>query len=335
MKKILFFRPMYYMGGTEIAILSLIKNLKGYDIYIGYTDDTSSVDLLNQYSAYAKVSKLSEIEDIEYDSLIICTPYKSVWDMITNIKRKNTYLWFHHFGDRGASIFHDERTYTQLDKIIVVSETVKNIMLRQKYGERIKDKIYVIYNILNVNEIINKSKIPIGLELSKTLNLVTVSRLCLEKGFKRILKLANALKDNNVDFKWFVIGGNYYKDVEGKIKDMFKDLDKYFVFYGFLDNPYNIIRQCDYLVLLSDNETWGLALTEAKILNVPCIVTDFEVAYEQIVDEKTGIIISRSERDNYQDKVDIILNKKEELKNNLNNFQFSNLTTLIRWKSIL
>ena len=54
MKKIMFFRPLFYMGGTEMAILSLVRNLKGYEIYIGYTDETSDVDLLNQYKPYAK-----------------------------------------------------------------------------------------------------------------------------------------------------------------------------------------------------------------------------------------------------------------------------------------
>lgn len=334
MKKIMFFRPMYYMGGTEIAILNLIKRLEGYEILIGYTDDTSSKELMDTYSQYATVIKLDITKKIEVDTLIICTPYISVWNLIQNIDRKKTFLWFHHFGNRYESIFQDERVIEKIDKFVVVSETTKNIMLRQPYGAKIQSKICVIYNILNVNEIIEKSQEPIELELSNTLNLVTVSRLCFEKGFQRILIMANELKKQNIDFKWFVIGGNYYKHIENKIKDMFKDLKDNFVFFGFLDNPYNIIKQCDYLALLSDNETWGLALTEAKILRVPCVVSDFEVAYEQIVDEKTGIIISREEKD-YSEKIKLIMEKKEILKENLVNFKYSNIQTLKRWNRLL
>lgn len=334
MKKIMFFRPMYYMGGTEIAILNLVKRLEGYEIHIGYTDDTSSKELLEMYKEYAFVEKIDINEKIKVDTLVICTPYISVWNLIGNIERNNTYLWFHHFGHRSISIFHDQRVIEKIDKFIVVSETTKNVMLRQPYGDKIKDKICVIYNILNVNEIIEKSKEPIELELSNTLNLVTVSRLCFEKGFRRILLMANELKKQNVDFKWFVIGGNYYKDVEEKIKSMFKHLEEHFVFFGFLDNPYNIIRQCHYLALLSDDETWGLALTEAKILRVPCIVSDFEVAYEQIVDEKTGLIVSREET-NYSDKIETILKRHEEFKENLNSFKYSNIQTMRRWNKLL
>ena len=334
MKKIMFFRPMYYMGGTEIAILNLVKRLEGYEIHIAYTDDTSSKELLEMYKEYAIVEKIDINEKIEVDTLVICTPYISVWNLIENIQRRNTYLWFHHFGHRSVSIFSDDRVINKIDKFIAVSETAVNIMLRQPYGEKIKSKICVIYNILNVNEIIEKSKEPIELELSNTLNLVTVSRLCFEKGFKRILLLANELKRQNIDFKWFVIGGNYYKDVEEKIKGMFKHLEENFVFFGFLDNPYNIIKQCDYLALLSDEETWGLVLTEAKILRVPCIVSDFEVAYEQIVDQKTGIIVSREETD-YSDEIEIMLKKQKEFKENLSSFKYSNIQTVKRWNKLL
>ena len=42
MKKLMFFRPLYSLGGTEIAMLNLVKKLEGYEIYIGYSDETSN-----------------------------------------------------------------------------------------------------------------------------------------------------------------------------------------------------------------------------------------------------------------------------------------------------
>ena len=96
-----------------------------------------------------------------------------------------------------------------------------------------------------------------------------------------------------------------------------------------------IIKKSDYLVLLSDNETWGLVLTEAKILGVPCIVTDFDVAYEQIIDDKTGIILSRTKTESYSNKIEDILANKQKFKDNLKKFRFSNIQTLNRWKKIL
>lgn len=335
MKKIMFFRPMYYIGGTEIAILNLIKNLKNYEIYIGFTDDTSDTELLENYGKYAKVVKIDGEFNEKMDSLILCSPYKTVLDVHNKIKRDKTILWFHHFGDRESSIFTADIFYEIVDEIIVVSKTCKKIMLKQDYGAKIKNKIKVIYNIINSEDIKKQGEEKEEIDLSHSLNLVSVSRVCYEKGFERQVKLAKALKKHNIDFKWYIIGGNYYKDIENEIKDKFNEIKENFVFLGFLKNPFKIIRQCDYLVLLSDNETWGLVITEAKILGVPCIVTDFDVAYEQILDNETGIILSRENIDSYETKINLIMDNKEKYKNNLKNFIWSNDKLLKKWYKIL
>ena len=335
MKKIMFFRPMFYIGGTEIAILSLVKKLKGYEILIGYTDDSSDEETLKKYEKYAKVVKIEKDFKMEVDTLVLCSPYKSVLEINDQIIRNKTILWFHHFGKRESSIFMDDSMYKIVDEIVVVSETCKDIILKQDYGNRVKDKIKVIYNIIDVEDIINKSNEKIKIDIKHELSLVSVGRVCYEKGFERQLKLAKLLKKHDIDFKWYIVGGNYYKDVEDEIKEKYSELKDNFVFMGFEDNPYNIIKKCDYLVLLSDNETWGLVITEAKILGVPCIVTDFEVAYEQIVDNKTGIILSRENLDSYEEKVDLIIKNKKLYKDNLKGFKWTNDDKLKSWTEVL
>ncbi len=335
MKKIMFYRPMFYIGGTEIAILSLVRNLKGYEIYIGYTDDTSDKELLKKYEKYAQVVKIDDNYRGDIDTLVLCSPYKSALDINDKIKRNKTMLWFHHFGGRESSIFTDDLFYEVVDEIVTVSETCKKIMLKQEYADKVRGKIRVIYNIIDVDDIINKSNEEIEMDTDHELNLVSVGRVCYEKGFERQLKLAKLLKSHNIDFKWHIVGGNYYKEVEEEIKNKYAELEDNFVFTGFVDNPYNIIKKCDYLVLLSDNETWGLVLTEAKILGVPCIVTDFDVAYEQILDNETGIILSRDNLDSYEEKIDLILKNKKIYKDNLKDFKWSNDRTLRRWSKLL
>lgn len=329
----MFFRPMFYMGGTEIAILSLIKKLKNYDVYIGYTDNTSDKQLLKRYRQYAKVIRVNK--KINVDTLVICSPYTSSIDSSNIIEREKTYLWFHHFGSRGESILANTECLNKIDKIIVVSEYTKNVMLSQSYSDLVKDKVEVIYNIITAKDIIAKSEDDVKLPLSGQLNIVSVSRLCYKKGFARKLALAKILKEKNIDFKWFIIGSSYYKEVENEIKNSFTEFKDNFIFFGFLDNPYNIIKQCDYLALLSDDETWGLVLTEAKILKVPCIVSDFEVAYEQIIDNSNGIILNRNDMESYREKIDTIIESKDKLKENLKDFRFSNYNTVKRWYKIL
>lgn len=335
MKKIMFYRPMFYIGGTEIAILSLIKALNNYDIFIGYTDDTSDKDLLDKFRQFAKVVKIDANFKEEMDTLVICSPYKSVLKIHDKIKRNKTILWFHHFGEREVSIFTDDSFNDVIDEVVVVSETCKKIMLKQDYASKVRGIIRVIYNIIDVKDIIEKSNEKIIIDTDHQLTLVSVGRVSYEKGFDRQLMLAKLLKKHNIDFKWYIIGGNYYKNIEMEIKIKYEEFQDNFVFLGFLYNPYNVIKQCDYLVLLSDNETWGLVLTEAKILGVPCIVTDFEVAYEQILDNKTGVILSRDNMQSYEEKIDQIINNKKVYKENLKNFKWSNDRTLKRWEKLL
>ena len=88
----MFFRPLYYIGGTEIATLNLIKKLKGYEIYIGYTDETSSEKILNDFKEYATIVNLNEPCDIEFDYFISCSGHFHLVEQIKKVKRKKTLL---------------------------------------------------------------------------------------------------------------------------------------------------------------------------------------------------------------------------------------------------
>lgn len=337
MKKIMFFRPMLYMGGTEIAILNLLKKINGteeLEFYVGYSDDTSDQRLLEKFSRYAKTVNVVN-EKIDIDILINCSPYKSSIEKFSNVNYKKVFLWFHHFGKSEESIFNDIEHLKKLDKIIVVSETQKKIMLQQSYSQYIYDKIEVIYNILNTDEIKIKSLEPVDLDFSSPLNIITISRLSPDKGFYRKLVLGKLLKERGIDFKWYIVGSSYYSKIEKDIKKMFKEYKDNFIFLGIKHNPFRILKHCDYLALLSDDETWGMTITEAKILGIPCIITDFDVAFEQITDMENGIILERYNTDSYANRIDDIINNKKKFKKNLENFEYDITKIINAWLEYL
>ena len=334
MKKIMFFRPLYYIGGTEIATLNLIKKLKGYEIYIGYTDETSSEKILNDFKEYATIVNLNKPCDIEFDYFISCSGHFHLVEQIKKVKRKRTLLWIHHFVNMSTTVIANEETCkTMLDGIITVSQNVTDRLIKE--FPHTKTLITTIYNVLNVEEIQQKAKKNMKLKLSKELNLVTVARVSMSKGFKRMLELAKYLKEENINFKWFIIGGNYYQDEEKEIKEMFEPYKDNFEWYGFIDNPHKIVKQCDYSVLLSDDETWGLVLTEAMLLGVPCISSDFEVAYEQITDKKNGIILSRDNTEEYKNRIKEIVKYKNKYKRSVKNYKYNNDKIIYKWDNVL
>lgn len=319
------------LGGTEIAMLSLIKNLKNYEVYLAYVDNTSDPKLLDRFRKYTTVGKVSDF-NFQFDTLIIATNRYHTFDEIKQIKRKQTILWVHYFFKLETSVFNDKKEIEALDKIVVVSKTAANKLIT-KYPY-LKSKVLTIYNVIEQEEIRKKALEPINIKFQSCLNLVTTARICKEKGFPRMAYLANILKSKNIPFKWYVIGDNHYPERKLEMLEYFKDLDDYFVWLGFLDNPYNIMKKCDYEVLLSDDETWGLALTEALILGVPCITTDFEAAFEQI-NKNNGIILSRDNLESYENKISDILNNKNKLKNNIKNYYYDNNKILKEWNDLI
>ena len=333
MKKIMFFRPLYYIGGTEKATLNLVKKLKGYEIYIGYTDETSSQEMFDEFREYATVVNLNEPCDIEFDYFIACSGHFHLVEQIKNIKRKKTLLWIHHFVNMGTTVIANEETCkNMLDGIITVSQNVTDRLIAD--FPHTKTLITTIYNVLNVEEIHEKAKKNMKLKLSKELNLVTVARVSMSKGFGRMLELAKCLKEANINFKWFIIGGNYYKDEEAEIKKMFEPYKEHFEWFGFIKNPHKIVKQCDYSVLLSDDETWGLVLTEAMLLGVPCIATDFDVVFEQITDKKNGIILSMNDTDSYKDRIEDIIKNKNKYKRAVKNYKYNNDKIITKWNNV-
>ena len=332
MKKIMFFRPLYSLGGTEIAMLNLVKKLKNYDIYIGYSDPTSDKHLLDRFAEFSTIINLNEVKDFKVDAFITCSAHYNLVEAVKNIIAEKTMLWIHHLVNVETTVLADEKETEKLDHIITVSNTTANKL--KNIFPKIANKILAIYNVINDDEIKEMAEEPIKLPLSKELNLVTVSRVCKEKGFERMIHLVKSLKEKNINFKWFVIGGNYYKEEFERIHKLYEEFKENFEWFGFIDNPHNIVKQCDYSVLLSDDETWGLVLTEAMLLGIPGISSDFEVAFEQIEDGKNGIILSCDDTESYKDRINDIIKNKEKYKNAVQEYCYENNSILGKWDEL-
>ena len=334
MKKIMFFRPLYSLGGTEIAMLNLVTKLKGYKIYIGYSDETSDQHLLDRFTKYAEVVNLNEIESINVDTFITCSAHYNLVEAVKKVHAEKTILWIHHLVNVETTVLARKEETDKLDSVITVSNTTAKTL--KEVFPNLKNKIKAIYNIIDEDEIKNSADKPLKkkLKLSNELNLVTVSRVCKEKGFERMIHLAKFLREKNINFKWFIIGGNYYKDEFNRIKKLYEEFKENFEWFGFIDNPHNIVKQCDYSVLLSDDETWGLVLTEAMMIGVPCITSDFKVAFEQIKDQNNGIILSNELTDTYSERIDDIINNKDKYKKEVKNFKYKNDAIIRKWDEI-
>ena len=160
------------------------------------------------------------------------------------------------------------------------------------------------------------SNLPGEVKDEKALILISATRLTNEKGFDRMIKLANRFKKCNIPFIWLVFTAHNDRVFpEGFIK---------------LPPTLNIepyLAKCDYVVQLSDVEAFCYTLQEALQLKKPVLTTPIEVLPEVgVKDGENGYIIpfdidEMTDEDiqkiyseiptcgEYEDKTDLIIKK--------------------------
>lgn len=313
--KIVLFNKTIISGGIEKCIENLTKQLHGkYEFEVCYFDD-SIVDqnIVNIISKYAKITKLTEGMKVKCDKCIWCYLYFDYYKYKDMIEADEYIAWIHSMPRILPDCLLDNKDFVNdCSKFICVSEAVKNNLNLSKEG-------IVIHNFLNDNIIeLSREDNPLKDIDKNVLKLCVVSRISRAKGFERLFLLVKELEKENIPYIINIIGKGRTR--EQQYRELFKDFNNV-VFIGYRDNPYNYVKNSDYLVQLSDDESWCNSITEAKLLGVPVLVTNFESSYEQIKDGYNGIMVDLDET-NYENIVKRMLNEKEKLKENLKDFKY-------------
>ena len=180
--------------------------------------------------------------------------------------------------------------FSKLDHIVAVSDILARKIISIFPNANKKTK--VIYDIIDYNSIINLSKEEMSFSFPKqNFIIVTIARLDKRKGLHLALEAAKLLKDSR-NFRWYLIGnGPEKKIITNKIKEY--ALENYFILLNEVVNPYPYLKNADLYVQTSLTEGFCIALTEAKMFNLPIITTDFPTAFMQIRNGVNGIIVDK------------------------------------------
>ena len=189
---------------------------------------------------------------------------------------------------------YDYNYYKNIDKIIVVSNTIKDSII--KFRPEYKKKLQVILDIINPDIIKELAEEECELNKNKDeINILTVARLVIHhKGYDLAAKSARLLKNNGYKFKWYVVGDGPDRE---KLNLLIKELqiEDCFILLGAKDNPYKYMKNCDIYVQASKKEGFGLTVVEAKILEKPIVCTKFNTAKELINNGIDGQIVEMNE----------------------------------------
>lgn len=181
----------------------------------------------------------------------------------------------------------DCKYYAAFTGIICVSD--KLCLTLQKVFPEYAAKMTTIYDINNPATIFTMADQPCSLANEGNLTLVTVGRLVPQKGYDIAAKAAWLLKKRNVKFHWYVVGGGDSAPIE-------KDIARYgisdcFTLLGAKANPYPYMKAADIYVQTSKFEGYCLTLAEARMLNIPCVTTNFDVVYAQMINGENGLVV--------------------------------------------
>lgn len=188
-----------------------------------------------------------------------------------------------------SSINEERETYLKYDKVICVSETVMESVL-----SKFRIKGDTIYNPIDCEEIIGKSKEKVSLPVKRKLRIVTTGRLVEQKGYDRLLRITKKLIDENYDFELWILGeGPERKELTEYIdKNGLNDCVK---MWGFISNPYPYIAAGDIFICSSRSEGYSTAATEAVILGLPVVTTLCSGMKELLGDSKYGVIVENAD----------------------------------------
>ena len=160
------------------------------------------------------------------------------------------------------------------------------------------------------DEILQKSTEPASLPMKDTLKLVTVGRLVHQKGYDRLVRVADRLVQEGFDFVLYIIGeGEERASLEQYIRE--HNLQDNVILLGYQANPYRFMRLCDLFVCSSRAEGFSMVISEAIILGLPVISTDCAGIRENLGEELCGIIVPNSEDALLEGLRNIIVSKDE------------------------
>ncbi|NRG46947.1 glycosyltransferase, partial [Bacillus sp. CRN 9] len=224
------------------------------------------------------------------------------------IKAKKKYAWVNvsYRLEENDKVFQ-RKYYNLYDKIVAVSDSTKEVFAETfpEYSERIE----VIYDINNPKLISGMAGIGKSYEDDYDgLRILTIGRLAQQKGYDMALEACKMLKEKGHKFRWYVLGkGPLEKVIKEKIKEY--NLIENFILLGVKANPYPYIKNADIYVQTSRFEGFGLAIAEARMLNIPIVTTKFDAVFNQMIDGENGLVVDMNGKAVYEGIVRLIKNK--------------------------
>jgi len=301
-KEVNILSPLEYSNFTKLNIKKSVKQavVKGeLDMLVSrikYSMKIRSKKYNNPQKAiifWQSVSSVIENNSKKYDVAISYAQGIPTYYVVDKVKAKKKIAWVNVSFHPDEAVKKFQRIYYgQYNQIVAVSESTKEVLV-DSFPSFI-GKVKVLYDINNPEFISRMAET--GCDYKDEfdgIRILTIGRLAHQKGYDLALEVCKQLKEEGIYFRWYVLGkGPLQTEIERLIKEM--GLTEYFILLGVKANPYPYLKKSDIYVQTSRFEGFGLAIAEARMLNVPVVTTKFDAVYNQMIHGKNGLVVDRN-----------------------------------------
>lgn len=252
-------------------------------------------NILMHYGMEAQVSVSRVIEERFDYAIGFMEGWAAQYVASEKIKAEKKFVWIHPQYKSCYLIPEiDRKIFSRVDGIAVVSESCM-----EQFGEvfpEFRARTRVVPNLISEKYLWDNANAYIPAVQKAGINFCTVSRCDIRvKGLDRLLDVFCALKAEGLcrDVRWHFIGGGSELEAFRAEIDR-KDMGDVISLYGNQCNPLPFLRQMDVFLLASRYEGKPVAVTEAQILGLPCMVTNYASAASQVKHQYNGVIMENS-----------------------------------------
>lgn len=246
-----------------------------------------------------------------------------------HVNAKKKLAWIHvNYSDAKFEPDYDRDSMALMDRIVLVSEDCKRAF--DAAFPELSDRSVIIENVLATEYVQSRAKEQVDLAVDDSkINLVTACRVSFKsKGLDRaVLAMARLKKEGKLNnLAWYIIGeGGDMAPLRTMIEE--NGLIEEIKLLGLKTNPYPYFNNMSMFFLPSRWEGKPMVVTEAFMMGLPALVTEYSSAREQVRDGVDGIVVENSEQGVYEGLLRIIERPEiiDELKKNVVNTDYSNV----------
>lgn len=190
------------------------------------------------------------------------------------------------------SVKEAENCYNAMDKMVFVSEGVRNAFLKNcSYNGSME----VLYNTVESDKILQMSQEQADEVRKDRICLIAVGTLKPVKGFDRLIQVIKRLCEESYSIHLYLLGdGPQKKELEQYIEEY--RLEDVVSLLGYKTNPYKYVARSSVCVCSSYSEGFSTAVTEALIVGTPVCTVDVSGMKEMLGnDNEYGIVTENNE----------------------------------------